>query len=59
MLLLGKLQPAPGIDVTWLHYWSALPDGLYDFIYNLRTRICTSQRIFGRTRIPHLNKEIC
>jgi hypothetical protein len=37
MLLLGKLQPAPGIDVTWLQYWSALPDGLYDFIYNLRT----------------------
>ena len=63
MLLLGKLQPAPGIDVTWLQYstvlyWSALPDGLNVFIYNLRT-IHITGAFFGRTRTQQMSKEIC
>jgi hypothetical protein len=57
MLLLGKLQPAPGIDVTWLH--TGRPYRTDSMILFIICGLFTSQRIFGRTRIPHLNKEIC
>jgi len=56
LLLCGKLQPAPGIDVTWL---PGRPYRTASMILFIICGLFTSQRIFGRTRIPQLNKEIC